>query len=307
MPAHAGAGLQDVDARVAVGQADQFPHIDVELVADDGQLVGKSDVDVAEAVFGELAHFCRAGVGDDAFALHEGFVQAYGRFGAARGQAADHAIVLHQLLQHLPGQHALGAVGDADVGFFASRLRKTQVRPGFSQPGGHLLGGAHGGGGFQNDEVAALQHRGDGLAGGLDVAEVGLVVVLEGGGHGDEEGIGGLGGGGGAQVAFGDGGVDDHVEVGLDDVDGTTVDGVDGVLVEVDANDLDFARGKDGGGGQTDVAEADDGDGFEGHGGRERMNGALGQAGATVGAAAAVPAWWRTRVSTMRRQAWPSP
>ena len=145
------------------------------------------------------------------------------------------------------------------------RLRETQVRAGFGQPGGHLLGGADRRGGFEDDQVALLQYRGDGFAGGLDVAEVGLVVVLEGGGHGDEEGIGGLGSGGGAQIAFGDSGVDDHVEIGLDDVDGTPVDGVDGVLIEIDADDLDFARGKDGGGGQPDVAKADDGDGVESH------------------------------------------
>ena len=60
MPADAGAGLEDVDARVAVGEADHFPHVDPHRVGDHRQFVGKGDVDVAEGVFGQLGHLRRA-------------------------------------------------------------------------------------------------------------------------------------------------------------------------------------------------------------------------------------------------------
>ena len=56
MATDAGAGLQDVDARVAVGQRDQLENVDVQPVGDDRQLVGQRDVDVAEGVLGQLRH-----------------------------------------------------------------------------------------------------------------------------------------------------------------------------------------------------------------------------------------------------------
>ena len=51
------------------------------------------------------------------------------------------------------------------------------------------------------------------------------------------------------------------VEVGFDDVDFSLVDGVDGFGVDVD--DLLAPGGEDGGGGQADVAEADDGNALD--------------------------------------------
>src|SRR6185312_8225615 len=48
------AGRQDVDPRMLVGQRDQLPDVDVQLVADHRQLVGEGDVHVAERVFHQL-------------------------------------------------------------------------------------------------------------------------------------------------------------------------------------------------------------------------------------------------------------
>ena len=57
MAADAGAGLQDVDARVAVGEPDDLPHIEPHLVGNNRQFIGKGDVHVAEGVFDQLGHF----------------------------------------------------------------------------------------------------------------------------------------------------------------------------------------------------------------------------------------------------------
>jgi len=174
VPANAGAGLQDVDPRVAVGQTDELPDVDVELVADQGEFVGKGDVDVAEAVFCQLGQLGRARGGGDAFALDEDAIEIAGCFGAFGRHAADDAIVLDQLTNDMAGQHALRAVGDADIGTFAMGLREGQVRAGFGQPFGHLFGGTDWAGGLQHHEVAGSQHGGQRLAGGLNVAEIGL-------------------------------------------------------------------------------------------------------------------------------------
>jgi hypothetical protein len=57
VPADAGAGLKDVDARVAVGEPDHFPHVEPHAVGDDRQFVGEGDVDVAVGVLDQLGHF----------------------------------------------------------------------------------------------------------------------------------------------------------------------------------------------------------------------------------------------------------
>ena len=64
--ADAGAGLQDVDARMAVGQLDHLPDVEAHAVADHRQLVGEGDVDVAEGVLGQLDQLGGVGVGHEA-------------------------------------------------------------------------------------------------------------------------------------------------------------------------------------------------------------------------------------------------
>lgn len=45
--AHAASRLQDVDARMLVGESDELPHVDARLVADERQLVGEGYLHVA--------------------------------------------------------------------------------------------------------------------------------------------------------------------------------------------------------------------------------------------------------------------
>ena len=52
MAADAGSRLEYVHARVAVGELDEFPDINIEFSAQERQLVRESDVHVAESVFG---------------------------------------------------------------------------------------------------------------------------------------------------------------------------------------------------------------------------------------------------------------
>ena len=42
---------------MAVCQLDQLKNVNAHLVADDGQLVCVSDIDITEGVLGQLAHF----------------------------------------------------------------------------------------------------------------------------------------------------------------------------------------------------------------------------------------------------------
>ena len=48
---------QDVNTRMAVCQLDQLKYVNAHLVADNGQLVCVSDIDITEGILGQLAHF----------------------------------------------------------------------------------------------------------------------------------------------------------------------------------------------------------------------------------------------------------
>src|SRR3546814_21141203 len=84
----------DVDARVAVGEADHLPNVDAHVLGHHRQLVGKGDVDVAIAVFDQLDHFGGARRGGYAGAAHELAVKGTSAARAARGNAADTAAVV---------------------------------------------------------------------------------------------------------------------------------------------------------------------------------------------------------------------
>ena len=79
MAAHAGARLQNAHPRMAVGQVDELPDIHPDPLADEGQLVGEGDVEVAEGVLRQLGHLGGGGVGQDQLAGAEGGVQVSGQ------------------------------------------------------------------------------------------------------------------------------------------------------------------------------------------------------------------------------------
>ena len=127
MAAHAGAGLQDINAGMAVGEANHLPYVDAHRIRDEAQFVGEGDVDVPEGVLGELRHLGRAGIGGDARAADEAAVEGQRLAGAAWGDAADHAIVVDQLDEDAAGQHAFRAIGDGDVCGFAGAAGHAQI------------------------------------------------------------------------------------------------------------------------------------------------------------------------------------
>ncbi len=89
------------------------------------------------------------------------------------------------------------------------------------------------------------------------------MVVLERRRHRHQERIGCLRLERSAQIARLNGGMHQHVQFRLDDVDLAAVDGIDRVLGHIDADHVLFARGEHRGGRQADIAQADHGNGVE--------------------------------------------
>ena len=57
--AHTHARRVHIHARMAVRELDEIEHIDTKPVADLAELICIGDVDIAERIFRQLAHFCR--------------------------------------------------------------------------------------------------------------------------------------------------------------------------------------------------------------------------------------------------------
>ncbi len=256
--AHARAGLEDVDPRVAVGQPDHFPHIKPHLVGNDAQLVGEGDVDVAIGVLDQLGHFGAAGVGGDAGPAHEALVEGQRLSGAARGDPADRAIVVGQFFQDLAGQDALRTIGDRDVGSLGREPRTLQVGPARGDQIAQRFGRADRAGRFEDHAVTGLEHPGDRFARGEDIGDVGRVIGVERGRHGDDEDVGRGHLGRGLEQPARNHAMDQPVEIDFLDVDFAAVDRIDHALRHVDAVDLAARPRHDGGGRQPDITQPDD-------------------------------------------------
>lgn len=133
--AHSASRLQDVDARMLVGESDKLPHVDARLVADERQLVGEGNLHVARGVFGEFAHFCRLAVCAVERALHELAVEGNCLVGRRFVHTADNAVVVHQFVDYVARQHTLRAVCYMN---FAAQLGAE-----FEDELRHLVGCAH--------------------------------------------------------------------------------------------------------------------------------------------------------------------
>ena len=78
---------------MAIGQGNQFPNIDIQLMADGGKLIGESNIHITEAVLSELGHFSSASSGGYTITFYYDFVELAGHFGALGRHTANHAII----------------------------------------------------------------------------------------------------------------------------------------------------------------------------------------------------------------------
>lgn len=159
--AHSASRLQDVDARMLVGESDELPHVDARLVADERQLVGEGNLHVARGVFGEFAHLCRLAVCAVESALHELAVEGDCFVGRRLVHTADYAVVVHQFVDYVARQHTLRAICYMN---FSAKLGAE-----FENEFRHLVGCAHRRSRLDDVEVAFLKEWDDGACGSLDV------------------------------------------------------------------------------------------------------------------------------------------
>ena len=166
--ANAGAGLQDVYARVLVGDADDLRHIHAADAADLGELIGEGDVDRAEGVLDDLGHLGSADVGHTGFALTEGCVNLSNLLAHLGIVRTNRTVVVQQLENHVTRDDALRSVHELNV--LALGLNEQRAHEAIHRVGRNSrLNYKHGT--LRGD----LEHR---LAGGNHIAGVNLLVQL---------------------------------------------------------------------------------------------------------------------------------
>ena len=131
------------------------------------------------------------------------------------------------------------------------------------------------GGRFEHDETSLSQMRHDGFGRGghgahvrffeFDAVRFAQLAFMERGWHGDDVGVGGFGRGGKGEPSRFERGLEFLAQARLVDVDVAAAQGFEDARADVHAEDAQSVRGEGRGGGQADVAEADDADVLEVH------------------------------------------
>ena len=156
---------------MAVCQLDQLKNVNAHLVANDGQLVCVSDIDITEGILGQLAHFGGQVVGlvNDTLLKHL-LVDGCRHFSSLRRACADNAVIVLQLIHHVARDNALRTMCNVnlihrDAGFLAQYACEH-------------LGGVRRHGGLQNDQIGRLEHLACHTACRLYKAQIGLVAAV---------------------------------------------------------------------------------------------------------------------------------
>ena len=191
MAAQAGAGIEGLEAeRLCLGRVDDFVDIDAHPHAELLELVDQRDVDAAVDVFKQLGHLGDRGAADLDDAAEDGAIEGRSQLRGCRAAAAD------DLGNVVPGDgvvagiFALGRKGDVDAGLLeGARNLEPEPIAGFKHGRNNLFGGAGISGALEDDQLVLMNVRRERGNGAGDVAQVGLVVLVERGGHADDDGI----------------------------------------------------------------------------------------------------------------------
>jgi len=307
------AGAEGQEVPFAAGGFQHFQGVDAELVEDQRQLIHQGDVEVALGVlddfggFGDADAAGRMGAGGDDLAV-EGVDDGGDLWRGAAGDFFDggQAVVVVAGVDAFGAVAAVEAVGGGrgwrhDWTLERPRgLPRSRVGAGWGveigqagvtgEDGGAVVVGAAGvDGGFVDDQIAGFEDLADGFGRFEQGRQVGAFVVIDRGGHGDDEdaaGAQGLRVAGDLEVAGGGQGV-------RGDLAGAVVPGLEfgnarGVDVEADHRAVlaEFDRQR-----QADVAEADDGQ--RAVGGAQVGEGGSGGAVVHVGGVRSAVGWMR--------------
>ena len=180
-----GAERQEVP--LGPGGFQHFMGVDAEAVEDQRQFVDQGDVDVALGVLDDLGRLGHADAGSLVGADGDDrAVQRIDEVGHLRGGAGGHLGDGFQAVLLVARIDPLGAVTGVEV--------VVEHQSGLARDDRHadLLGRAGVDGGLVDGDAAGTDRAADGAAGRFQRAQVRALVLVDGGGHGDDEDVAAL-------------------------------------------------------------------------------------------------------------------
>ena len=154
------------------------------------QFVDQRDVDAAIDIFQQLGHLGGGGRGDGNGALEDGSVEGAGQFRSLRVDSAHNFGDVAAGHSGVAGIFALGGKGNEEF-FFASEAAAGGLQAKlvffFENRHHHFFGGAGISCALEHDQLAGLKMRGDGMRGVGDIAEIGLVILIQRRGDADDD------------------------------------------------------------------------------------------------------------------------
>src|SRR5690554_1316033 len=95
-----------------VGKTNKLPSINPRFVTNQRKLIGKGNLNVAASVLSQFAHFSSSSVSAMQLTFDELLIKLTSLLRRSLIHSPNHAIVVHQLIHHVTGQHPLRAVGN---------------------------------------------------------------------------------------------------------------------------------------------------------------------------------------------------
>ena len=191
MAAEAGTWIEGLKAEgLGFGSIDDFMDVDAHAHAELLELVDEGDVDAPIDVLEQLGHLGDRGSADRDYAAKDCAVVGGSKFGGSCATASDNLgnVVACNCL--FSGIFAFRRKGDMNAGLVGiARYFETVAISFLDERHNYFFGGAGVRGALENDELAVVKMRGYGLYCAGDVAEVGLVVLIEGRRDADDDGV----------------------------------------------------------------------------------------------------------------------
>ncbi|GAA3611241.1 hypothetical protein GCM10022199_13880 [Marihabitans asiaticum] len=170
-PPTPGPWVEGLEAEgLGLGGVDDVPEVDVEVVAEAGNLVDQGDLDVAVGVLEQLGRLGLAGALGADDGVDEAAVEG-GGVDAGRLVAADDLGGVVRSEPLVARVDPLGGEGEMEVG---AGLQPARLESGTND----LVGGAGIGRRLEDDGLASSEVLGDGSGCGVDRAQVGAALTI---------------------------------------------------------------------------------------------------------------------------------
>jgi hypothetical protein len=187
--AQAGTGIEGLEAEgLGPGRVDDLVNIDSHSHAQLLQFVDEGDVDAAVDVFKQFGHLGNSGAADMHHTVENCRIHGLGQLRGCRSATA------HDLRNVVASYRIVAWVlsfrreGDVDARF-AQRARNLQAMwiAGLQQRDYNFVRCSGIGGAFKHDQLAFTNMRSDGLDRVCDIAQVWFAMLIERGGHADDD------------------------------------------------------------------------------------------------------------------------